>query len=212
MTSQVHTTSNLINPGFPIEGQDNPSRGFRDNFTNIQLSFSTVDDELTKLQAQAVLKAPMNDGDVVNNDMLGSVIKNVTLQGQREVAVNHTLTPVDAQNGHVHVSYADGTYHKYGIDGSHGNVIFEIDWPAVESGSNTYLHKVGIEVTNASTQTSRVSFAAGTGNTLQIDNSQGLSLPFVISQAGNPTIFEIQTIDGGVTQLLRFVGGPYLTV
>ena len=109
-------------------------------------------------------------------------------------------------------SYADATYHKYGVDGSHGNVIFEIDWPAIEGGSNTYLHKVGIEVTNASTQTSRISFAAGTGNTLQLDNSQGLSLPFVISQAGNPVIFEIQTIDGGVTQLLRYVGGPYLTV
>ena len=96
--------------------------------------------------------------------------------------------------------------------GSHGNVVFRVQWPDYTASGNTYLHKVKIELTNASTQTSRISFVAGSGNVLQVDGNAGITFPFAITQAANPVIFQIQTIDNGATQLVSFVGGPFLTV
>jgi hypothetical protein len=212
MTSQVFTYSGLINESFPIAGTDNPSQGFRDNFRNIKQAFTVTNTELSDLQSKAILKSPLTDTGSTDNTMGGTVIAGAGIQSASEIAINHTLTPVDNTGGQVIVDYSAGTYHKYAVDGSKGDVVFRVQWPDYTSLGHTYLHRVRLEITNASTQTSRISFAAGTGNALQVDNSSGLTFPFAISQAANPTIFEIQTIDNGATQLVTYFGGPYITV
>ena len=60
---------NNINGGFPVFGQDNPTQGFRDNFTNIKNNLNFAKAEIEDLQAKAVLKSALT-GDVLNNDSL----------------------------------------------------------------------------------------------------------------------------------------------
>ena len=48
MASSIDTSN--INRNFPVQGQDNPSQGFRDNFNNIATLFDQAASEITDLQ------------------------------------------------------------------------------------------------------------------------------------------------------------------
>lgn len=50
MTSNVSNYSQNIDTNFPVQGQDNPSQGFRDNFAQIRMALETASQELTELQ------------------------------------------------------------------------------------------------------------------------------------------------------------------
>ena len=46
--SQINTTN--IDATFPVQGQDNPSQGFRDNFSYIKIALDTAANEITAIQ------------------------------------------------------------------------------------------------------------------------------------------------------------------
>jgi hypothetical protein len=73
MSSNINP--NNIDGTYPVAGQDNNSQGFRDNFTNIKTNFQYAEDEITALQANAILKSALS-GTTLDNDMLGSLIYN----------------------------------------------------------------------------------------------------------------------------------------
>ena len=77
MTSAINP--NNIDGAYPVAGQDNNSQGFRDNFTNTKTNFQFAADEITDLQAKVVLKQALT-GTTLDNDMLGSVLANATLE------------------------------------------------------------------------------------------------------------------------------------
>lgn len=85
MTSAINPSN--INGNYPIAGQDNSSQPMRDNFTNTKLNFQIAADEITQLQNNAILKAPLNDG-TLNNDMMGALISNAQIQGFTETSIN----------------------------------------------------------------------------------------------------------------------------
>ena len=85
MTSAINP--NNIDGAYPVAGQDNNSQGFRDNFTNTATNFQYAADEISDLQAKAVLKAALT-GTTLNNDMGGSVLSNAQLQDMSETVVN----------------------------------------------------------------------------------------------------------------------------
>lgn len=76
MASNINPYS--IDGTFPIANQDNPSQGFRDNFTNIQNNFLAAGNEISDLQAKALVTSALN-GQSVNNDMAGTRIKRPQL-------------------------------------------------------------------------------------------------------------------------------------
>lgn len=75
MTSQINP--NNINGAYPIQGQDNPSQGFRTNFTNIKNNLEYARSEITDLQNNAVLKT-------TNNDLNGFVLASAETHNFRE--------------------------------------------------------------------------------------------------------------------------------
>jgi hypothetical protein len=77
MTSAINP--NNIDGAYPVAGQDNNSQGFRDNFTNTKTNFQYAADEITDLQSKVVLKQALT-GTTLDNDMLGSVLANATLE------------------------------------------------------------------------------------------------------------------------------------
>ena len=48
--STITSVSSLIDPQFPVPGQDNDTQGFRDNFGNIQEALNRAAAEITDLQ------------------------------------------------------------------------------------------------------------------------------------------------------------------
>lgn len=58
MASQINYDD--IDETFPIEGRDNPSAGFRDNFLSIKTAFASAKSEISELQlSQSSLQGPM---------------------------------------------------------------------------------------------------------------------------------------------------------
>ena len=110
MTSLINP--NNIDGAYPVAGQDNNSQGFRDNFTNTKTNFQYASNEITDLQNKVVLKAALT-GTTLNNDMLGSVLSNATIQdfGLTTVALG-TLSST------VTVNYAAGHYQTVTTGGS----------------------------------------------------------------------------------------------
>lgn len=52
MTSRIDTSS--IDSNFPVQGADNSSQGFRDNFSYIKLALNTAAEEISNLQLYPV--------------------------------------------------------------------------------------------------------------------------------------------------------------
>ena len=88
MTSAINP--NNIDGAYPVAGQDNNSQGFRDNFTNTSTNFQYAADEISDLQAKVVLK-PALTGTTLDNDMLGSVLANATLEDMAYADVAQAL-------------------------------------------------------------------------------------------------------------------------
>lgn len=97
MTSQINP--NNIDGAYPVAGQDNSSQGFRDNFTNTKNNFQFAYDEISELQANAVLKGQ-------TNDMAGAIIANAASLGAREVNYDHGIV----SSGAITYNFNNGSY------------------------------------------------------------------------------------------------------
>jgi hypothetical protein len=102
LTSQINP--NNINGSYPVAGQDNNSQGFRDNFTNTVTNFTYAAEEITELQNNAVLKAPLS-GTTLNNNMNGSVLSNAQLQD-----MSFTVVSLGTLSGSVSIDYSAGHF------------------------------------------------------------------------------------------------------
>jgi hypothetical protein len=80
-----------IDGTYPIAGQDNNSQGFRDNFTNTINNFTFAAAELTDLQQNALLKAPLGSvgqTGTPTNDMNYAFLTHAQLKGTVETKNN----------------------------------------------------------------------------------------------------------------------------
>jgi hypothetical protein len=77
MASNIDPT--IIDGEYPIAGKDQPSQGFRTNFTGIEENFSAAASEITELQEKAVLKAPLS-GTTLDNNLQGNEILSAKMR------------------------------------------------------------------------------------------------------------------------------------
>lgn len=104
---------NNIDGTYPVAGQDNNSQGFRDNFTNTKTNFQYAKEEISDLQSKAVLKAALTGSTGLDNDMLGSIVSNATIQ---DMAL--TRVALGALSGSVGINYAAAHYQTVTTNGS----------------------------------------------------------------------------------------------
>ena len=183
MTSQI--TSSNIDGTFPVAGQDNPSQGFRDNFTNIKNNFTYAANEISDLQSKALLKSALT-GTTLNNDLQGATINNATTLSFRE-----TVYDFGSASGNQNIDFTQANYQTITLAGSttfaftnfaattgaHArvrirlvvpNVLYTVTWPST------------VDATDLST------IAGANGNILTFSNA-------------GTYIFEIGTINGGTS-------------
>ena len=183
MTSAINP--NNIDGAYPVAGQDNNSQGFRDNFTNTATNFQYAADEISDLQAKAVLKSALV-GTTLDNNMGGSVLSNAQLKDMSE-----TVVSLGTVSGSTTINYALGSVQTLTTNGA-VTLAFSNFPPAATAGT------VSVVVTVANVIHTLILPAAVTVNARGI---QGLNTSTgVISFAATGVYsFEFTTTNGGTT-------------
>jgi hypothetical protein len=123
MTSQINPQD--INGNYPVAGQPNNTKGFRDNFTNTKTNFEYAANEITELQNKVVLKQALTGG-VLDNNMNDALIYGAKIRD-----FSATLVQVTTTSGPVSIDYTAGHYQTINTTGSIGLGFF--NWPANNS-------------------------------------------------------------------------------
>jgi hypothetical protein len=191
MTSSINP--NLINGAYPVAGQDNSTKGMRDNFTNIKTNFEYAASEITALQSNTV-----TTGTGVTNDFGGAVLVDAQI---RDFAA--TRNAIGTVSGTVTVNYASGHYQTLTTSGS-VTLAFS-NFPA--SGQQGWII---VRVTVASTaHTLTLPAAVGTGaSAASVLGIQGISSNVITFVETGTYEFQFHTDDGGSTIYLSELTRP----
>lgn len=195
MASQINPQN--INGAYPVAGQDNDSQGFRDNFTNTKINFERAAQEISDLQAKAVLKAPLT-GTTLNNNMGGQVLSNAELRN-----VTQSVVSLGSVSGAVAVNYSAGSYYTLSTN---GNVT--LTFTGLPAAGVAASWTVRITVSNISHTLTLPSSVGASAGASSVQGIQGWSSN-VITFAEIGT-FELQfnTVDGGSSVLLTELTRP----
>jgi hypothetical protein len=191
MASLVNPSN--INGNFPIAGQDNDSQGFRDNFTNIRNNFTFIKTEVEDLQSKAVLKSALT-GLSLDNNFLGSQIKNVQLKNYSETLYDWGIT-----SGDIVLDLALGNVHKiYTSDTISINSVIK-NWPTSLQWSRVLVYVTVSSLTHKMQLPSSIvtDLSAIPG----LRNKSG-SYEITFGETGN-YIFEFSSTDSGQTVFVR---------
>jgi hypothetical protein len=172
-----------IDGAYPVAGQDNDSQGFRDNFTNTRTNFTYAADEISDLQAKAVLKAALV-GTTLNNDMGGSLLSNAQTQD-----ISETRVALGTVSGSQTINYAAGSYYTVTTSGS-----ITLAFSNFSAAGTT--SRVRLQITVASTaHTLTLPSAVSVGTS----NIQGIASNVITFNKAGTYEFEFETSDGGST-------------
>jgi hypothetical protein len=183
---------NNIDGTYPIAGQDNDSQGFRDNFTNIKNNFTFAASEVSDLQNNAILKAPLS-GTTLNNNL-----NNAQLIGAQISKFTQTRNDLGTQSGTITVNWSDAHFQTLAITAN--TTVTLSSWP-----TSGFWTSMVLDVTP--TAENLYLGLAGTGltNLINATNIQGFTLGNLVAfPSGNVTYrFEFSTYDGGATVSVR---------
>lgn len=186
MASQIN--QNSINAAYPVAGQDNSSQGFRDNFTAIQNNFGFAYEEISSLQANAVIRNQ-------NNDLGGNTtISNGVFRSSRE-----TIFDIGSVSGNIPLQYSNGSYQTITLTGS---TVLTFNGFSVASGQQTRF-RLQVTITN-------------TAHTLAIPPAVSINKDTISGIAGNTIyfqdpgvyVFEFSTNDGGTSYIISDLTRP----
>ena len=188
---------NNIDGTYPVAGQDNNSQGFRDNFTNTKTNFQYAEDEINDLQAKVVLKAALT-GQVLDNDMLGSLLYNAQIQD-----FSATRVALGSLSGTVTVNYAAGHYQTVTTT---GNISLAFTNFSAAGTQSWVIVRVTVD---AAARTMTLPAAVGNaGAAKSIVGIQGISGQVITFAEAGTYEFQFHTEDGGSTVYLSELTRP----
>lgn len=138
--SQINPNS--VNPNFPVEGQDNPSQGFRDNFANIKTALERARDEIDDLESfTAKVRDATNVNTLVTNDFNKNIINNAVLD-----YTSTRFQPVigNVSGASVPINLELGLVHKVQVSGS--ATLQFINWPTPINSTISICHKIVLHI------------------------------------------------------------------
>lgn len=190
MTSQINPQD--INGNYPVAGQPNNTKGFRDNFTNTKTNFEYAANEITELQNKAVLKQALTGG-VLDNNMNDALIYAAKIQDFSATSVQIATT-----SGLVSIDYTAGHYQRVSTTGS--IQLGFSNWPANNSAGWV---RVAINITStAHTVTLPAEVSVGT------TGIQGLAGSVITFAATGTYTFEFVSYDSGTTITIQDLSRP----
>ena len=191
MTSQINP--NNINGEYPVAGQPNNTKGFRDNFTNTKTNFEYAADEITELQNKAVLKQALTGG-TLDNNMNDALIYAAKIQDFSATSVQIATTL-----GLVSINYAAGHYQRVTTTGSIS--LGFSNWPTNNSAGWV---RVVINITDPAHTVTLPAAEVSLGTT----GIQGLSGSVITFAAAGTYTFEFVSYDNGATITIQDLSRP----
>jgi hypothetical protein len=190
MTSQINPQD--INGDYPVAGQPNNTKGFRDNFTNTKTNFQYAANEITELQNKVVLKQALT-GSTLDNNMNDALIYAAKIQDFSATSVQIATTL-----GLVSIDYTAGHYQRVSTTGSIS--LGFSNWPANNSAGWV---RVVINITNtAHTVTLPAEVSLGT------TGIQGLVGTVITFAATGTYTFEFVSYNNGATITIQDLSRP----
>jgi len=200
--------TNSIDANYPIPGQNNSTQGFRNNFAAIKNNLGIAGSEITDLQNNALLKAPLANTSL-NNDMANALISNASVLGFRSTTYNlgnalTNLVTVDLSLGDV----------QYG--NLSGNVLLQFgNWAPTQTQSNVTLQlgRPNNQADFSITFPAEAVFADNYGWTLTENSSSPsgavtLTFPYDVTQLN----LLISSVDCGNTLYVQPINRPMQSV
>jgi hypothetical protein len=192
MASNINPAN--IDNTYPIAGKENSSQGFRDNFSSIKNNLTYAQNEITDLQNKALVTTALN-GQTLNNDMAGGVIKRPQLQ-----AWTNTFKDNGVVTGSISLDFTLGNFQKITTSGP--VQINFTNWPQTAgTGATGYgVMRVWV-ILSAVTDTITLDPAK---TTLGVNDVAGYNTGTGIinfDQTGN-YLFEFSSINGGDNYLV----------
>lgn len=116
--------TNGINENFPVQGEDNPSSGFRTNFSAIKTALNQAKNELDDLQSNTAQGVRTTEDNLIYNDFQGNVIEDAIID-----KVSYTYFPgqTNLSGTQVNIDLNLGLTQKIGIIGD--TTIKFNNWP-----------------------------------------------------------------------------------
>jgi hypothetical protein len=176
MTSQIQPSS--IRSDYPVAGQDNSTQGFRDNFGNIKQNFTYAYNEITELQANALMKNQAND------------LSNTTLINPSLQSITDIIYDFGTVSGIQSFDFKKGNYQKMTLGGS---VVVDFTNISGTSGKHACMF-VELLVPNVSY---KITWPASVSKNLS--TIAGASSQTVTFYDAGTYIFRLDTIDGGTS-------------
>lgn len=132
----------LIDVTYPVNGQDNSTQGFRDNWTAIKSSLEYAADEITDLQNKAILKSALT-GTTIDNNLGNTLIYNARVQ-----QISTTVNNVDPVSNVVTLNFSSGHYQYATVcNSANTSIVVGSGWPAAGQYGNITLE---VNVANTS--------------------------------------------------------------
>lgn len=194
MTTTLDTKINLIDPTYPVAGQDNDSQGFRDNFSNIQQALELASADLQELQTKAVLKTAIGSTNDATNDLGGSSIVNGSFN--KFYATAYTTT--NAITSSQYIDLNNGSFQSF-VLGADIQFTFR-NWPAAGNYACVRVHLSAQDISVPRTAT----FAAYQGE-ISYGNSG-------INTTGWPATFTVPAVYTRPTVSASPAAAPSITV
>jgi len=159
---------NLIDPAFPLQGRENSSQGFRDNFASIKDSLTEAASEIEVLQSSSVLTSSA-ESSLAFNTLSDATLKNTFGRVNIENITQTTDVEIDILLG-------GAEYYKYIVGNGMEQVSF-VNWPAAGLVAKLRLELV----------------SDGTARTVGIAGRTITTL----ASAGDSTVVEVWSYDNG---------------
>lgn len=184
--------TNTIDITFPVVGQDNDSKGFRDNFAAIQTALEQAKTELELFESHSVLKTPLSGTGHATNDLaLGSIINGSynKFYGTAHSIIN-TISTLD-------VSLYNGIFQSISLQ--QNTTITLSHWPTSGSYATIRMH---ITAADSITNELSATFAISNGGSIMFE----ASFPSIAIRNDSFHAIEAWSMDGGVTVFFRYLG------
>ena len=175
-----------INEAFPVAGQDNPSQGFRDNFSATKNNLNTAKSEITDLQTNT---AKLN----ASNNFQSNELSGALLIGNK-VKVFAGGTVSSSQD----INLSNGHYQKFTC-----SAILTLTFNEWSSTTN-HQDIVYVELLSNDSNSKDITFATVAGGTFKVQ--EGYTNPVTLNNSTDPLIYKFWSYDGGLTVYMQYVG------
>lgn len=187
---------NNIDVTFPVAGQDNPSKGFRDNWSYIQGALSTAKSEISTLESSALLKHTLADNNTpAENDLLQSTIINGSYK--EFYGSSHNITPA-ANTTVIPINVANGDIQQVNLVSTAVTINFT-GWPEGTQYGKVRVHftTTAISSLNVTTFTSQAA--------LSVKKDDAFPVTFTVDPNTHEVI-EAWSFNNGATVFLKYLG------